>query len=62
MKQYTNNLNELKNAPDNDPTVGLHYLRDLLGIELMEIQAAVTAVGYEPVKVERYLRDKLGLV
>lgn len=39
----------------------LYFLEDKLGVERIEIQAAVTAVGSEAEKVERYLKDKIGL-
>lgn len=38
----------------------LNYLEQELGVSPQEIQAATTAVGHDPERVERYLRDRTG--
>lgn len=61
----------MNKRPQNEHNINVHstpdyslksgFLVELLGVEQIEIQAAVTAVGDHPEKVERYLRDRLGL-
>ncbi len=38
----------------------LAYLEEELGVSREEVQAATTAVGHDPERVERYLRDRTG--
>ncbi len=49
------------NHMQQDYSLKSGFLVELLGVEQIEIQAAITAVGDHPEKVERYLRDRLGL-
>lgn len=50
-----------KISTNMDNSLGeLSYLHDHLDIAVIEIQAAVSAVGGNPERVERYLRDRLG--
>lgn len=44
-----------------DPMAILYQLGEALGVAKIEVQAAVTAVGEDPERVARYLKDRLGI-
>lgn len=62
MTENISNLTNKGNEKTNDVAALLNRLQKMLKVEIIEIQAAITAVGAEPARVERYLRDRLGLL